>query len=92
VTARLKSRYAGFYQHMLVAEGTSVAFYERWCFTRAGNTEPMWIYAGDDHRVRQLNGRSNYAEKSGIRVISKPRDLNAAAIHAKKAISIEITD
>jgi GNAT superfamily N-acetyltransferase len=46
---RLKGRYAGFHQHMLVAEATAVEFYERMGFVRAANTVSMWIYAGDDH-------------------------------------------
>jgi hypothetical protein len=33
---------------MLVAESSAVAFYERHGFTRAGDTVPMWIYAGGD--------------------------------------------
>ncbi|MEO0986362.1 MAG: GNAT family N-acetyltransferase [Cyanobacteria bacterium J06639_14] len=47
--AMLKQRYEGFHMHMLVADRESVAFYEKCGFTRAGNTEPMWIYDGDDH-------------------------------------------
>jgi GNAT superfamily N-acetyltransferase len=46
---RLKQHYDGFHQHMLIAEGTAVKFYERMGFVRAGKTVPMWIYAGDDH-------------------------------------------
>jgi GNAT superfamily N-acetyltransferase len=47
--ARLMQRFEGFHQHMLVAESSAVAFYERHGFTRAGDTVPMWIYAGGDH-------------------------------------------
>ena len=46
----LKRRYEGFHMHMLVAEAEAVSFYERCGFTRAGQTEPMWIYEGGDHR------------------------------------------
>ena len=49
IMRHLKQRYEGFHQHMLVAEATAVAFYERMGFARAGKTVPMWIYAGDDH-------------------------------------------
>lgn len=49
ILERLKSRYAGFHQHMLVADGRATEFYARHGFERAGKTEPMWIYAGHDH-------------------------------------------
>ena len=45
----LMARYQGFHQHILVADGNAVEFYRRCGFTRAGKTEPMWIYAGGDH-------------------------------------------
>ncbi|MBE9077810.1 GNAT family N-acetyltransferase [Romeria aff. gracilis LEGE 07310] len=44
----LKQRYEGLHMQMLVAEGDAIAFYEKCGFARAGQTEPMWIYAGDD--------------------------------------------
>ena len=34
---------------MLVADGAAVEFYRGLGFVRAGRTEPMWIYSGDDH-------------------------------------------
>jgi hypothetical protein len=43
------ARYAGFHQHIVVADGRALDFYRRFGFKRAGKTEPMWIYAGDDH-------------------------------------------
>jgi ribosomal protein S18 acetylase RimI-like enzyme len=46
---RLMARYAGFHQHMLVADGRAINFYRKCGFERAGKTEPMWIYAGHDH-------------------------------------------
>jgi GNAT superfamily N-acetyltransferase len=46
---RLRDRYKGFHQHMLIAEGRAVEFYKKLGFVRAGKTEPMWIYAGSDH-------------------------------------------
>jgi GNAT superfamily N-acetyltransferase len=49
IMSRLKQRYQGFHQHMLVAEATAVEFYERMGFVRAGKTISMWVYAGDDH-------------------------------------------
>jgi GNAT superfamily N-acetyltransferase len=48
ILERLKQRYEGFHQQILVAESTAIAFYEKCGFTRAGKTESMWIYEGDD--------------------------------------------
>lgn len=45
----LKKRYERMHMHMMVADSKAIAFYEKCGFTRAGKTEPMWIYAGDDH-------------------------------------------
>jgi GNAT superfamily N-acetyltransferase len=49
IMRRLKSKYEGFHQHMLVADHGAIEFYAKCGFTRAGDTEPMWIYAGNDH-------------------------------------------
>ena len=46
---RLMDKYQGFHQQMLVADGRAIEFYRRSGFSRAGKTEPMWIYAGRDH-------------------------------------------
>ncbi len=46
---RLKAIYEGFHQHVLIADGRAIDFYEKCGFTRAGKTEPMWIYEGKDH-------------------------------------------
>ena len=45
----LMARYEGFHQHMLVADGRAIDFYRKCGFSRAGKTEPMWIYAGHEH-------------------------------------------
>lgn len=45
----LLTRYEGFHQLMLTADGDATSFYEAMGFTRAGNTIPMWIYAGTEH-------------------------------------------
>jgi len=47
--AMLMARYDGFHQQMLVADGRAIEFYRKCGFTRAGQTEPMWIYAAHDH-------------------------------------------
>src|SRR5690606_7306431 len=49
IMRRLMARYAGFHQHMLVADQAAVEFYSKCGFRRAGNTESMWIYAGQEH-------------------------------------------
>ena len=46
---RLLARYSGFHQHVLLADGRALDFYGKCGFQRAGKTEPMWIYAGQDH-------------------------------------------
>lgn len=45
----LAEKYQGFHQQMLVADGKAIGFYRSLGFERAGETEPMWIYAGSDH-------------------------------------------
>ena len=45
----LKTRYEGLHMHMLVADGEAISFYKKCEFTKAGKTEPMWIYDGDEH-------------------------------------------
>ncbi len=45
----LLAQYEGFHQHILVADGRAVEFYKKLGFTRAGRTEPLWIYAGTEH-------------------------------------------
>ena len=45
----MQSVYNGFHQQMLTADGEAIAFYKALGFERAGNTEPMWVYAGTEH-------------------------------------------
>lgn len=45
----LMAKYAGFHQQALLADGRAVDFYRRMGFTRAGHTEPMWIFDGNEH-------------------------------------------
>ncbi|QLE58326.1 GNAT family N-acetyltransferase [Nostoc sp. TCL26-01] len=49
IIQRLISRYQGFHQHILIADSDAIYFYKRCGFQRAGKTEPMWIYAANDH-------------------------------------------
>ncbi len=43
------ARYAGFHQHVIMADGDAVGFYRKLGFSPAGRTQSMWIYAGHDH-------------------------------------------
>jgi hypothetical protein len=43
------ARYQGFHQQALLADGGAIEFYRRMGFVRAGRTEPMWIFDGDEH-------------------------------------------
>lgn len=45
----IQSKYTHFHQQTLLADGDALKFYEAMGFVRAGRTEPMWIYDGDDH-------------------------------------------
>ena len=45
----LKQRYEGMHMQMLVADGEAIAFYQKCGFIRAGQTQPMWIYDGEEH-------------------------------------------
>ncbi len=45
----MQKKYSSFHQQMLTADGKAIGFYKTLGFERAGKTEPMWIYAGNDH-------------------------------------------
>ena len=49
IMRRLHKRYRSFHQQVLIADGRAIEFYRKCGFTRAGKTESMWIYAGNDH-------------------------------------------
>ena len=49
IMTRLMGRYRDFHQHILVADGRAVEFYQKCGFVRAGETQSMWIYSGNDH-------------------------------------------
>jgi GNAT superfamily N-acetyltransferase len=49
IVRRLTERYAGFHQQILVADGGAIEFYKKCGFARAGRTEPMWVYQGNEH-------------------------------------------
>jgi len=49
ILENLKTRYQGFHQHILVADGRAIEFYKKHGFEKAGSTQSMWIYRGADH-------------------------------------------
>ena len=49
VMKRLRSKYMGFHQEVVLADGRAVKFYLKAGFSRAGSTVPLWKYEGKDH-------------------------------------------
>lgn len=45
----LMQKYHDFHQQILVADAQAIKFYQRCGFIRAGKTESLWIYQGDEH-------------------------------------------
>lgn len=46
---KMQEKYRNFHMQMLTAGGKAIDFYQKIGFTRAGKTEPMWIYKGEEH-------------------------------------------
>lgn len=46
---KLLEIYKDFHQQMLTADGDAIEFYKAMGFEKAGQTESMWIYSGDEH-------------------------------------------
>ncbi|UII22697.1 GNAT family N-acetyltransferase [Fulvivirga ligni] len=46
---KMQEKYSGFHMQMLTADGKAIDFYKKVGFSRAGQTEPMWIYKGNEH-------------------------------------------
>ncbi|HKO78633.1 MAG TPA: GNAT family N-acetyltransferase [Flavobacterium sp.] len=49
IVDKMQEKYSHFHMQMLTADGKAVEFYKKNGFERAGNTEPMWIYQGNEH-------------------------------------------
>jgi hypothetical protein len=47
--AAMQTIYGGLHQQLLTADGDAIEFYKTHGFECAGNTLPMWIYAGTEH-------------------------------------------
>ena len=49
IMKKMQEKYGDFHMQMLTADGKAIEFYNKVGFVKAGNTEPMWIYQGDEH-------------------------------------------
>jgi GNAT superfamily N-acetyltransferase len=49
IMKNLLEKYRHFHMQMLTADGKAIDFYKKMGFVRAGQTEPMWIYGGNEH-------------------------------------------
>ena len=49
IVDKMQDIYGHFHMQMLTADGKAIDFYAKQGFKRAGQTEPMWIYQGDEH-------------------------------------------
>lgn len=49
IVDKMQEKYSHFHMQMLTADGKAVDFYKKNGFERTGNTEPMWIYQGNEH-------------------------------------------
>ena len=49
IVAKMQETYGHFHMQMLTADGKAIDFYKKAGFIRAGQTESMWIYKGDEH-------------------------------------------
>jgi len=47
---KLKEKYDSFHQQMLIADDKAIDFYTKNGFKKAGKTQSMWIYEGNDHK------------------------------------------
>lgn len=45
----MQRKYLGFHQQMLTADSDAIVFYKTLGFVKAGKTESMWIYTGNEH-------------------------------------------
>ncbi len=49
IITKMQEKYKEFHMQMLTADGKAIDFYRKVGFERAGETEPMWIYKGNEH-------------------------------------------
>ena len=46
---KMQEKYKNFHMQMLTADGKAIDFYNKVGFVKAGKTQPMWIYKGNEH-------------------------------------------
>lgn len=49
IVDKMQQKYSDFHMQMLTADGKAIDFYKKVGFEKAGETEPMWIYKGNEH-------------------------------------------
>lgn len=49
IVDRFQKKYGDFHQQLLTADGKAIDFYRKCGFEKAGSTQSMWIYQGDEH-------------------------------------------
>jgi GNAT superfamily N-acetyltransferase len=49
IFGKMQKKYRDFHMQMLTVDGKAINFYQKVGFVRAGKTEPMWIYKGNEH-------------------------------------------
>jgi len=49
IVDRFQKKYGHFHQQMLIADKKAIDFYRKCGFEKAGSTQSMWIYQGDEH-------------------------------------------
>ncbi len=49
IMGRMQEKYKDFHMQMLTADAKALEFYHKIGFEKAGNTQPMWIYNGNEH-------------------------------------------
>ncbi|WP_316786991.1 GNAT family N-acetyltransferase [Pedobacter frigiditerrae] len=49
IVKKMQEKYGHFHMQMLTADGKAIEFYNKVGFVKAGNTQSMWIYKGDDY-------------------------------------------
>ena len=49
IVNKMQEKYGHLHMQIMTADGGAIDFYKKGGFVRAGNTEPMWIYQGNEH-------------------------------------------
>ncbi len=49
IMGKLSEKYSHFHQQILVSDGQTIDFYHKCGFVKAGQTQAMWIYQGNEH-------------------------------------------